>query len=67
MRIRQRPQEHGVDHAEDGGVGADAEGERDDGDNAEGGRLDQHPDGVTEIGQHKLIIGLWLASDCVRT
>ncbi len=46
---RQRLEQHGVDDAEDGGVGADAEGEREDGDGAVGGLLTQHPGAVDEV------------------
>ena len=35
----ERAQEDGVDYGEDGGVGADAEGEGEDGDDGEGGRF----------------------------
>jgi hypothetical protein len=35
--IRQRPQQHAVDDGEDSGVGADAEGERQHGDDREPG------------------------------
>ena len=34
--VRQRAKQDGVDDGEDGGVGADAEGEREDGDGGEG-------------------------------
>src|SRR5690349_16891313 len=39
---RKGPQEHGVDDAEDGGVGADAERERDRRDDAQARRFHQH-------------------------
>src|ERR1043165_5941759 len=54
---RQRPQEHGVDDAEDGGVGADAERERDRRDDAQAGRLHQHAQAklyVLNDGFHRL-------------
>ena len=39
---RQRPQQRGVGHAEGGGVGADAEGEGEHGDQGETGAAAQH-------------------------
>src|SRR5947207_15877990 len=41
IRIRQRSKQNCVDDAKDGGVGADAERERDDRNGGEGGILDQ--------------------------
>src|SRR3979411_3194934 len=38
-----------VYHRENGGVGADAEGERENGDSSEGGRLPQHAEAVTAV------------------
>ena len=38
-----------MDDAEDGGVGADAYREGDDGDGGEAGGLEQCPEGVTEV------------------
>ena len=51
VAVDERPEEHAADHAEDGGVGADAERERDD--NREGQPLDpgERPEGETEIGE----------------
>jgi len=46
---RQALQECGVDDGEDGGVGADAEGERQDGGGGEAWPLPQHARGVAEI------------------
>ena len=46
---RQRAQENGVDHAEDGAVGSDPEGEGDDRDEGKAGRFDELPKGVAEI------------------
>ena len=46
---RQRPQQHRVDDAEDRGVGADAEREREDGGRGEAGILAQHAHGVDEV------------------
>ena len=49
IRIRQRAEKDRFDHAEDGGVGPDPEGEGDDGDDAESGRLDQIAEGIAEV------------------
>ena len=67
LRIRQRPQEHRIDHAKDGGVGADPERERDDRDHAEGGRLDQHADGVSKISQHQIGYRIFRQAASFRT
>src|SRR2546425_10485376 len=48
-RVRQRLEEHGVHRAEDGGVGADTEGEREHGHGGEAGALRERADGKTEI------------------
>ena len=47
--IRQRLEQQRVDDAEDGGVGADADGERDDDHQRQRGRAPQRPDGVAEV------------------
>ena len=47
-----RPQQHGVDQAEDGGVGADAERERKRGDGGEAGLLASSRRRVTEVLKH---------------
>ena len=47
--IRQRPQQHAVDDGEDGGVGADAERERQHGDEREAGLPAQHARGVAKV------------------
>jgi len=47
--IVQRTQQHAVDHAEDGRGGADAEGQREDGDDGEAGMLAQHPQAETQV------------------
>jgi hypothetical protein len=52
LRVRQRPQEHRVDHAEQRDVRPDAEPEADDGDEREPGRLPELTDGVAEIEMH---------------
>ena len=46
---REVAQEHGVDHAEDGGIGADAEGQRQDRDGGEAGRLAEQAEPVAEV------------------
>ena len=48
-RERQRTEENAVDQAEDGGVGADAEPERDHGDGREAFILEKHSDSVTDV------------------
>jgi hypothetical protein len=45
----QRAEHQGVDQAEDGGVGADAQSEGEDGHRSETGRAAHHADGVTKI------------------
>ena len=50
----QRAQEHAIDHAEDGRVRADAERERDDGDQREARVLEEGANRVPEIVQHAL-------------
>ena len=47
--IRKRPQEHGVEHAEDRGVRANAEREREHGDGSKAGILSQRPKGVSKV------------------
>ena len=49
FRIRQGPQEDGVDHAEDGGVRADTEGKGEHGDGSEGGLLHELAQRVAKI------------------
>ena len=49
MLERQRPQQHGVDDAEDGGIGADAERERQHRDGGEAGRAAQTSDRVPHV------------------
>ena len=51
--IGQRPQEHGVDDAEERDVGADPEREAENGDEGEPWRLEQLPGGVAEHGRHE--------------
>src|SRR4029450_10835916 len=47
--IRQLIEEHCLDHAEDGGVGADAEDEREDGDGGKGWLPRERPESVSEV------------------
>ena len=46
---RQRAEEDGVDDAEDGGIGADAESESEDGDGGEAGGFRERADGVFQV------------------
>ena len=46
---RKRAQQDSVDEAEDGGVGADAEGESENGDGGEAWRLAEHPQPESEV------------------
>ena len=52
MRIRQRLEQHAVDDAEDGGVGADAERERQDRDRGVARALGQGAEGVAHVLHH---------------
>ncbi len=49
VAVRQRAKEHLVEYAERRRVGADAESERDDGDEGEAGRATERPDGEAEV------------------
>ena len=49
--------EDGVDDAEDGTGGADAEGEREDGRENEAGALAEFAGGVLEVGEERLHVG----------
>ena len=49
MGVGKRLEEDAVDDSEDGGIGADAEGEREDGDGGEGRILAQAADGVAHV------------------
>ena len=51
--VRQRPQQHRVDDAEDGRVDADAERQRRDGDEGEAGLAQQRADAVAEVEGHR--------------
>jgi hypothetical protein len=54
LRVRQRPEQQRVDDREDGGVDADADGEGDERDEGESGRLSQHADAVAEVAGQRL-------------
>src|SRR5262249_49070896 len=49
LGIAERPQHDAVDDAEDGGVGADAERERENGEQREAGTLAQPPERVPQV------------------
>ena len=49
LGVRQRPKQYGVDDAEDGGVCADSECQRDNGHGCEAGRLHEHAGGIPHI------------------
>ena len=49
FRIGQRLEQDRVDHAENRGVRADPERERENGDEGEAGRLQQLPDGISDL------------------
>jgi hypothetical protein len=50
----QGAEENSIDHGEDGGVGADAEGESEDGNGGEGGIAGEDAQGVAEIVQESV-------------
>ena len=52
IRIWERPQQNGVDHTEDGGVGADAQAERNYRDGSKAGLFRQHAQCVAKILHH---------------
>ena len=49
MRVGQRPEQHGIDDAEHGGVGADAERDGQDGHRGEAGRPPKRAQGVSDL------------------
>ena len=49
VRVRQRIQEHAVDDGEERGVGADAERQGEDGDDAKRRRLEEHAEGEAKV------------------
>src|SRR5439155_24578768 len=66
-RIGQRLEQHGVDRAEDGGIGADAEREREHGDEREGGAFGERADGEAEVleeGVHHSVRRATIGSTC---
>src|ERR1700723_571653 len=58
--IRERVQQHGFDDAEDGGIGTDAEGEGEDGDEREGGGFRQRAKSVFQV------LGKYIHQDSLR-
>ena len=58
---RQRPEQHSIHHAEDRGIRADAESEREDGDGGEARILAQYAQAVTKI--HEEVFDGWPAPD----
>src|SRR5437764_3725427 len=54
MRKRKRPQKSAFNDAKDRAVCSDAEGERQNGDDGEARRLDQHADSEFEVSDHKI-------------
>ena len=64
MRVRKRLEHHTVHNAEDRGVGADAEGEGQDGDGGEAGRFAQHAEGEATIRENRIepILNMRLAN-----
>src|SRR5258707_639976 len=56
LRVRQRPQENGVDHAEDGGGSSDAEPQRQHDNGRKAGRFPKGTGGKFEIGKHGLLL-----------
>ena len=59
LRVGQRAQQHAVDDREDRGVGADAQGQREDRDQGEPGRAQQAPGGVADIAQQVIHAPDW--------
>src|SRR2546427_72241 len=58
---RQRPEQHSIHHAEDRGIRADAESEREDGDGGEARILAQYAQAVAKI--HEEVFDGWPAPD----
>ena len=56
VRKRQRSEENAVDQTEDGGVRANAEPERNNGDGGEAGIFEKHPPGVPQIAPYAFYI-----------
>ena len=63
-RVSRRREQHRMDETEDGGVGADAEGQHEDGRDRKARRLEELPDRETEIVDHLAVrcaeSGLWI-------
>jgi hypothetical protein len=53
LHKRQRPQEHGVDNAEDGGVGPNAEPQHGDHSHRERRRAEEHAQRVSQVGEKR--------------
>jgi hypothetical protein len=49
LRVSQRPQDHAIDDGEDGGIGTDGKGDRQDGDGCVNRRAEKTPDGDAKI------------------
>ena len=56
LRIRERLEQDGVDHGEDGGVGSDAEGESGDGRYGERRSGDERAEGVAQVAEKSLMM-----------
>src|SRR2546430_4443437 len=54
LRERQGTVEEGVDDGKDGGIGADADRQREDGNRGEAGALAQRARGVAEVSEHRV-------------
>src|SRR5262245_6041142 len=63
LRIGQRTQQYGVDDAEDRRVRADAECERENGDESEHSIFSEHPHAVTQVLNHLILPSLWLHTE----
>ena len=55
LGIRQRSKEHGIQDAERGGAGTDAERQRNERDGEEAGRFQQGPERTAEIVEHHIL------------
>ena len=56
--IRQRAEQNGIDDTEDGGVRSNPEREREDGNQGEGRAFQKLPQGVAQVGDHKMRVVL---------
>ena len=59
LLVGQRLQDHRVHHAEDGGVGADTERQREHGDDGESGAAGENPDGIAAVLQERFHRHSW--------